>query len=94
LLGVFLLRSFCIGLAGFGRSRKSKISLELLLEHDLVRPAFARRSTNVSDERQPKLRAGGKPVSTLGSKSEGKLFREHALTPCQILKHACGDGQL
>jgi molybdate transport system substrate-binding protein len=43
----------------------------LLLEHDLFRPAFARRSFKPNDERCNGFRAGGKPVST---------FRDHALT--------------
>jgi hypothetical protein len=46
------------------------ISRCLLLEHDLFRPAFARRSIERADKELDRLRAGGKPVST---------FRDHAL---------------
>src|SRR5712671_3908953 len=42
----------------------------LLVEHDLFRPAFARRSTKPLIALSPRLRAGGKRVST---------FRDHAL---------------
>jgi hypothetical protein len=34
-----------------------------LSERDLLRPAFARRSIKWNGNRQPQLRAGGKPVS-------------------------------
>jgi Ala-tRNA(Pro) deacylase len=60
---------------------ESAFRFSVLFEHDLFRPAFARRSIKRSDDRLPGLCAGGKPASTLGSKSEGKLFRDHALMP-------------
>jgi hypothetical protein len=40
------------------------IPLTLLMEHDLFRPAFARRSIKPNDGPYRGLRAGGKPVST------------------------------
>jgi hypothetical protein len=39
-------------------------ALPLVLEHDLFRPAFARRSIKPNADAVPRLRAGGKPVST------------------------------
>jgi hypothetical protein len=47
--------------------RRNRFSL--LIEHDLFRPAFARRSVKPNDERCKGLRAGGKPVPA---------FRDHA----------------
>jgi Ala-tRNA(Pro) deacylase len=51
---------------------ESAFRFSLLFEHDLFRPAFARRSIERNDKPVPGLRAGGKPVST---------FRDHALMP-------------
>jgi Ala-tRNA(Pro) deacylase len=51
---------------------ESAFHFSLLFEHDLFRPAFARRSIERNDKPVPGLRAGGKPVST---------FRDHALMP-------------
>jgi hypothetical protein len=50
-------------------------SWRLFSEHDLFRPAFARRSIKPNDEPRQGLRAGGKPVLT---------FRDHALTLAAI----------
>src|SRR5262249_61722796 len=47
----------------------------VFLEHDLSRPASARRSIKPNDEPRKGLRAGGKPVPT---------FRDHALGTEQI----------
>src|SRR6188474_1658730 len=44
------------------------------LEHDLVRPAYARRSIDPHVRPVPGLRAGGKPAST---------FRDHARRPAR-----------
>jgi Ala-tRNA(Pro) deacylase len=51
---------------------ESAFRFSLLFEHDLFRPAFARRSIERNDKPVPGLRAGGKPVST---------FRDYALMP-------------
>jgi hypothetical protein len=40
------------------------IMVQLLFEHDLFRPAFARRSIKPFGLTVPGLRAGGKPAST------------------------------
>src|ERR1700730_11567425 len=50
--------------------------LNLFMEHDLFRPAFARRSVKPNDEQYQGLRAGGKPVPT---------FRDHALEPPHVV---------
>src|SRR5262245_29216399 len=50
-------------------------SASLLLEHDLFRPAFARRSIEPQGRLRQRLRAGGKPVPT---------FRDHALRPLRL----------
>src|SRR5205807_10163636 len=49
-----------------------------MLEHDLFRPAFARRSAKPNGEPCHGLRAGGKPVPT-PHQVRGRLFRDHAL---------------
>jgi hypothetical protein len=49
----------------------SHYAFNILFAHDLVRPAFARRSIERNDKPAPGLRAGGKPVPT---------FRDHALS--------------
>src|SRR5437588_4043169 len=51
----------------------------LLIEHDLFRPAFARRSVQPNEEPCHGLRAGGKPVPT-PHQVRGRLFRDHALS--------------
>src|SRR5215472_8944961 len=48
-----------------------------LVEHDLFRPAFARRSIKQKRAAVPRLRAGGKPASTPAFAGAG--FRDHAL---------------
>src|SRR5947208_16531099 len=52
------------------RFGKSSSALAFLFEHDLFRPAFARRSIEQNDKPMSGLRAGGKPVPA---------FRDHAL---------------
>src|SRR5262249_53375949 len=57
---------------------ESSSRFSLWLEHDLFRPAFARRSVKQNDGPCQGLRAGGKPVPT-PHRVRGRLFRDHAL---------------
>jgi hypothetical protein len=47
------------------------------VEHDLFRPAFARRSIDPRQRTTPRLRAGGKPVP-IPDRCPGHAFRDHA----------------
>jgi AraC family transcriptional regulator len=60
--------------------QKGNIAYGLVLSfaHDLVRPAFARRSISPLDTDVPGLRAGGKPLHT-PHQVRGRPFRDHAL---------------
>ena len=51
-----------------------------MLAHDLVRPAYARRSIGPHEWAMPRLRAGGKPVP-IPDQVRDRLFRDHASVP-------------
>src|SRR6476619_2093275 len=64
-------RFFCIS---FPASR----CVAAFFAHDLVRPAYARRSINPYDATAQGLRAGGKPLH-IPDRGRGHAFRDHAL---------------
>ena len=61
------------------------------MEHDLFRPAFARRSIKPDERKIGRLRAGGKPVST-PDHVWGRLFQNHTLMQEQRVRQAIALG--